>query len=163
MQLFREKLSEEVHATISKGIVGGFELTDLQRNLKEWHEKLAIDACLRVLKESEKSRFDSYYTVSGIVYWWDSMLPSGLTHAYFFRRSLSRNSCIYLILISIEITSFFKTINNWWSKSCFELTQYVTLIKVSFCFYFFNSVWLIQTLYASETYCYKNSSCLKRI
>ena len=33
IQLFREGLSEKVHATI----VGGFEFTFLQRNLKEWH------------------------------------------------------------------------------------------------------------------------------
>ena len=39
IQLFRERLSEKVHATIPKGIVGGFEYTILQRNLKEWHEK----------------------------------------------------------------------------------------------------------------------------
>ena len=39
IQLFREGLSEKVHATIPKGIVGGFEYTILQRNLKEWHEK----------------------------------------------------------------------------------------------------------------------------
>ena len=39
IQLFRERLSEKVHTTIPKGIVGGFEYTILQRNLKEWHEK----------------------------------------------------------------------------------------------------------------------------
>ena len=39
IQLFRERLSEKVHATIPKGIVGGFEFTVFQRNLKEWHEK----------------------------------------------------------------------------------------------------------------------------
>ena len=38
LQLFRERLSEKVHATIPKGIVGGFEFTVLQRNLKEWHK-----------------------------------------------------------------------------------------------------------------------------
>ena len=38
IQLFRERLSEKVHATIPKGIVDGFEFTVLQRNLKEWHE-----------------------------------------------------------------------------------------------------------------------------
>ena len=32
LQLFRERLSEKVHATIPKGIVGGFEFTVLQRN-----------------------------------------------------------------------------------------------------------------------------------
>ena len=30
IQLFRERLSKEVHATIPKGIVGGFEFTVLQ-------------------------------------------------------------------------------------------------------------------------------------
>ena len=50
IQLFRERLSEKVHATIPKGIVGGFEFIVLQRHLREWHERL-IDVCLRVLKE----------------------------------------------------------------------------------------------------------------
>ena len=36
IQLFRERLSEKVHTTIPKGIVGGFECTVLPRNLKEW-------------------------------------------------------------------------------------------------------------------------------
>ena len=39
IQLFRERLSEKVHATIPKGIVGGFEFTVLQRNLREWQER----------------------------------------------------------------------------------------------------------------------------
>ena len=39
IQLFRERLSEKVHGTTPKGIVGGFEVTVLQRNLKEWHER----------------------------------------------------------------------------------------------------------------------------
>ena len=34
-----EKVSEKVHATIPKGIVGGFDFTVFQRNLKEWHER----------------------------------------------------------------------------------------------------------------------------
>ena len=33
IQLFRERLSEKVHATIPKGIVGGLGY------LKEWHER----------------------------------------------------------------------------------------------------------------------------
>ena len=33
IDLFRERLPEKVHATIPKGIVGGFEFTLLQRNL----------------------------------------------------------------------------------------------------------------------------------
>ena len=48
-----------MHLTIPKGIVGGFEFTVHQRNLKEWHER-PLTLCLRVLKQSNKSRFDSY-------------------------------------------------------------------------------------------------------
>ena len=59
IQLFRERLSEKVHATIPKGIVGGFEFSVLQRNLKEL-ARTAMEKCFRVLKESNKSRFDSY-------------------------------------------------------------------------------------------------------
>ena len=50
IQLFQEKLSENVDATIPKGYVGGFELTVHQRNLKEWHDREAVEVCLRVLK-----------------------------------------------------------------------------------------------------------------
>ena len=39
IQLFRERLSEKVHATTPKGIVGGLEFTILQRNFKELHER----------------------------------------------------------------------------------------------------------------------------
>ena len=39
LQPFRERLSEKVHASIPKGIVGGFKFTVLQRNLKEWQER----------------------------------------------------------------------------------------------------------------------------
>ena len=35
LQLFGQRLSEKVHATIPKGIVGGFEFAVLQRSLKE--------------------------------------------------------------------------------------------------------------------------------
>ena len=40
IQLFRERLSEKVHATIPKGIVvGGFEFMFFKEILKEWHER----------------------------------------------------------------------------------------------------------------------------
>ena len=45
IQLFRERLSEKVHVAIPKGIVGGFEFTLLQRNLKEWHERPLMYIC----------------------------------------------------------------------------------------------------------------------
>ena len=48
-----------MHATILKGIVGGFEFTVLPRNLKELAGK-AMKMCLRVLMERKKCRFDSF-------------------------------------------------------------------------------------------------------
>ena len=50
LQLFRERLSEKVHATIPKGILGGFLFTQvLQGNLEGWHERLwtCVCECLR--------------------------------------------------------------------------------------------------------------------
>ena len=94
IQLFRERSSEKVHATILKGIVGGFEFTVLPRNLKELARK-AMKMCLRVLKESNKSRFDSYsrqeQCIDHIPYY-----LLGLSRAHF-SNNLSRNSCIPLL------------------------------------------------------------------
>ena len=77
-QLFRERLSEKVHTTIPKGIVGGFKFTGE-----------AMDLCLRVLKESNKSRFDSYsrqeQCIDHIPYY-----LSGLSRAQFFRQPFSK-------------------------------------------------------------------------
>ena len=88
IQLFRERLSERVHATIPKGIVGGFEFLVLQRKLKELARK-AMKMCLRVLTESNKSRFDSYsrqeQCIDHIPYY-----LSGLSHAHFFRQPFSK-------------------------------------------------------------------------
>ena len=47
-----------MHATIPKGIVGGFE-PSFFKEFKRMSQE-AMDICLRVLKESNKSRFDSY-------------------------------------------------------------------------------------------------------
>ena len=91
IQLFRERLSGKVHATILKGIVGGFEFSVFQRNLKQLARK-AMEMCLRVLKESNKSMFDSYscqeQCIDHIPYY-----LSGLSRAHF-SDNLSRNSCI---------------------------------------------------------------------
>ena len=45
IQLLRERLSEKVHAIIPKGIVGRFEFTFLQRNLKEWYKRSWTYVC----------------------------------------------------------------------------------------------------------------------
>ena len=53
------KVVKKGHATITKGIVGGFKFAFPQRNLKERHES-GHGYMFVVLKESNKSRFDSY-------------------------------------------------------------------------------------------------------
>ena len=45
IQVFRERLSEKVHATTPKGIVGSFECPVLQRNLKELHGRPRTYVC----------------------------------------------------------------------------------------------------------------------
>ena len=89
IQLFRERLSEKVHATIPKGIVGGFGFTVLQRNLKELARK-AMEMCLRVLTESNKSRFDSYSRQEQCIDHIPYSLSPGLSRAHFFRQTFSK-------------------------------------------------------------------------
>ena len=96
IQLFRERLSGKVHATILKGIVGGFEFSFFQRNLKELARK-AMEICLRVLTESNK--FDSYGRQEQCIYHIPYYL-SGLSGAHFCD-NLSRNSCIQECITSI--------------------------------------------------------------
>ena len=88
IQLFRERLSGNVHATILKGIVGGFKFSFFQRYLKELAPK-AMEMCLRVLKESNKGRFDSYsrqeHCTDHIPYY-----LSGLSRAHFFQQPFSK-------------------------------------------------------------------------
>ena len=88
IQLLRERLSEKVHATIPKGIVGRFEFTFLQRNLKEWHSVEAMDICLRVLKESNTNKFDSYSRQKRCIDHFPCFL-SGLSRAHFFRQPVA--------------------------------------------------------------------------
>ena len=114
IQLFRERLSEKLHAVIPIGIVGGFDFIVLERNLKEWYERPwrcvcecwvhcswkkfermareAMDMCLRVLKESNKRSFDSYSVRNSV------LIISHITFrgccGEFFSDNLSQNSCI---------------------------------------------------------------------
>ena len=91
IQLFRERLSEKVHATIPKGFVGGFEFTVLQKKFERlaWEAK---DVCLWVLEESNKSRFDSYNLRNSV------LIISRITfrdcRLRIFSDNLSGNSCI---------------------------------------------------------------------
>ena len=67
---------------------GGFKFTVLQRSLKELARK-AMEMCLQVLKESNKSRFDSYsrqqQCIDHIPYY-----LSGLLRAHFFQQPFSK-------------------------------------------------------------------------
>ena len=56
IQLFRERLSEEVHVTIAKGIVGDSEFTVLQRSLKVWYGRPWTYVCECWRKELKKVR-----------------------------------------------------------------------------------------------------------
>ena len=88
IQLLREKLSGKVHATILKGIVGGCKFSVFQRNLKELARK-AMEMCLRVLKESNKSKVDSYSRQEQCI----DHIPyclSGLSRANFSRQPFSK-------------------------------------------------------------------------
>ena len=91
IQLFRKRLSEKVHATILKGIMGGFEFTVLQRNLKELARK-AMKMCLRVLKESNKGSSTATVVRNSV------SIISHITfrdcRVHIFSDNLSRNSCI---------------------------------------------------------------------
>ena len=54
-----------MHATIPKGVVGGFEFTVLQINLKEWQERPWTYVCEYSRKAT---KVGSTATVSGTVY-----------------------------------------------------------------------------------------------
>ena len=79
-----------MHATIAKGTVGGFEFSVLQRNLKELARK-AMEVCFRMLKEGNKSSFDSYSVRNSV------LIISHITfrdcRVHIFSDNLSRNSC----------------------------------------------------------------------
>ena len=93
IQLFRERLSEKVHATIPKGIVGGFEFAVLQRNLKEWHERpwTYVCACQRKATKEVLTA-----TVSGTVYWSHVAFPNRSKRhiPYYLSGSSRAHSCI---------------------------------------------------------------------
>ena len=81
MQLFWERLWDKVHATTPKGIVGGFEYTVFQRNLKERQKRpwTYVCECWR-----KATKVGSTATVSGTVYCAYPILPFGIVECTFF-------------------------------------------------------------------------------
>ena len=93
IQLFRERLSDKVHATIPKGIVGCFWVHCSLKKFKRitWE---AMDLCFQVLKKSSKSRFDSYSVKNSVLIISHITFRDCLVHI--FSDILFRNSCILL-------------------------------------------------------------------
>ena len=90
-QLFWERLLEKVHATIPKGIVGQVLSSLLKEIWQNAPEAMDIK-CLRVLKESNKRRFDSYSVRKSKLMVSHISCRDCRVHVY--SHNLSRNSCI---------------------------------------------------------------------
>ena len=90
IQLFRERLLEKAHATIPKGRYCGWFWVDYSSKEFERMAREATAVCLRVLKESNKSRFDSYSVRNSV------LISSHITfrnyRMHIFSDDLSRNS-----------------------------------------------------------------------
>ena len=77
---------------IPKGIEGGFKFAVLQRNLKGFTRE-AMDLRLRVLKEINKCRLNSYSVRNNVLIISDITLRD--CRLKILPDNLSRNSCIY--------------------------------------------------------------------
>ena len=104
LRLFRETLSEKVHATIPKSHCSSKKL-----------ERMALevmDVCLRLLKESNKGRFDSYSVRNAV------LILSHITfrdcRVHIFSENLSRNSCILRREASKYISSAMNQPCGWY-------------------------------------------------
>ena len=96
------KFVGKVHATIPKDILISFEFTFLQTPKKfERMAREAMDVCLRVLKESNKSRFDSYSVRNSV------LIISHITfrdcRVHFFSDNVSRNSFIEAVRVLCKL------------------------------------------------------------
>ena len=92
IQLFWERLSEKVHATILKGILGDFKCTVFQRNLKESYGRPLIYVCecwRKVIKVGSTATVvrNSVLIISHITF--------RDCRVHFILDKLSRNSCMH--------------------------------------------------------------------
>ena len=92
IQLFWERLSEKVHATILEGILGDFKCTVFQRNLKELYGRPLIyvwECWRKVIKVGSTATVvrNSVLIISHITF--------RDCRVHFILHKLSRNSCIY--------------------------------------------------------------------
>ena len=91
IQLFRERLSDKVHAATPERYCGLFWVHCFSKKFERMVGE-AVDICLRVLKVGNKSRFDSYSVRNSV------LIISHITfrdcRVHIFSDNLSRNSCI---------------------------------------------------------------------
>ena len=94
----RKKCTRQTRKVLWVVLSSLFSVCVFQRNLKEWQERPsaeAVDICRRVLKESSKSRFDSYSVRNSV------LIISHITfrdcRVHMLSDNLSRNSCILFI------------------------------------------------------------------
>ena len=80
-----------MHTTIPKGIVGDFEFTVFSMKFERMAQE-AMDVCLQVLKESNKSSFDSNSARNSVLIM--SHIASRDCRMHIFSDNLSQNSCI---------------------------------------------------------------------
>ena len=92
LQLFREMLSEKCARDNPERYCGWFRVHCFSKKFERMAGE-AMDICLWVLKESNKSRFDSYSVRNSV------LIISHITfqdcRVHIFSDNLSRNSCIY--------------------------------------------------------------------
>ena len=103
-----------------------FEFIVFQGNLKEWQEKW-------VLKESNKSRFDSYSVRNNVLILSHITLRDCRVHS--FSDNLSRNSCMWIYKIT-KIVRAFSLVKNLWFivpvNSYFYLKLFIKAIDHTF-------------------------------
>ena len=92
IQLFWERLSEKVHATILKGIVGDFKCTVFQRNLKESYGRPLIYVCECWRKVTKVGSTATVVSNSVLII---SHITFRDCRVHFILDKLSRNICIY--------------------------------------------------------------------
>ena len=92
IQLFRERLSGKVHATILKGIVGGFEFSFFfKESWKNWYERLCKCVCEC---QRKATKVGSTATVVRNLVLIISHITFRDCRVLIFSDNLSRNSCI---------------------------------------------------------------------
>ena len=127
IQLFRERLSGKVHATILESIVGGFEFSFFQRNLKELSRK-AMEVCLRVLKESNKSRFDYYsrqeQCIDQIPYYLSGLSRAHLFPTTFLEIAVYSSLRAHHPITRVNFTSFTYVFRHAWHRPSPSYTRY---------------------------------------